>query len=290
VDGASYPIGGDQTIDRASTEHPADVNADFRMVLNEVTGYAGAWKAGDEWPTGPNPIPLSYVTRAGFLWTHGEVYGFDGSLEPPRCWVPTSGTDPGGDIQIAAINLGENFRLGGEVVKPGASADLKLRIEPPSGTSAYAVEEEVPSGWIISNVSHNGSVDADTGRIRWGVFFDSQARELAYTITPPANVAEIGRLRGNVSYDGAVRQLTGRERLISVEDAKRPWLERCDREEKGNRLHLSGEPGQVGVLQRSSDLATWEDVSAVFLSDGTAEVLDEGASTNGHVYYRLQVR
>lgn len=59
--------------------------------------------------------------------------------------------------------------------------------------------------------------------------------------------------------------------------------------EQGLSLSLQGEAGQAGVLQRSNDLVTWEDVSSLFLSQGSAEYLDAAGDGN-QVFYRVQVK
>src|SRR5690606_38379942 len=90
IDGMSYPIAGDDTLLPAGRHHPADANPeDSVMSADEVTRYATAWRRGEEW--GGFSIPLSYVTRAGFLWVSGEAYGFDPAEgPPPECWVPSN--------------------------------------------------------------------------------------------------------------------------------------------------------------------------------------------------------
>jgi len=68
--------------------HPADANADGRLTIGEVTAYAAAWSKGHTWPTGPNPIAIDYVTRAGYLWRAGERYAVDAAAGGcPSCWV-----------------------------------------------------------------------------------------------------------------------------------------------------------------------------------------------------------
>ena len=62
--------------------HPADTNQDWTISPAEYTAYAAAWKAGQAWSNGPNPIPANYVTRAGYLMTNGGAYYNDGSARP----------------------------------------------------------------------------------------------------------------------------------------------------------------------------------------------------------------
>ena len=62
--------------------HPADTNASFVITPGEYYAYAAAWKAGQSWTNGPNPISADYVTRAGYLMTNGGAYHNDGSARP----------------------------------------------------------------------------------------------------------------------------------------------------------------------------------------------------------------
>jgi hypothetical protein len=48
--------------------------------------------------------------------------------------------------------------------------------------------------------------DAATGLVKWGPFFDDQPRTLTYRIVLPPGVA-MTRLRGRVSFDGAVERI-----------------------------------------------------------------------------------
>ncbi len=66
--------------------HPADLNADFRLEWSEVQAYQSAWKQGQTWSKAPNPIPIGYLTRAGFLYELGETYQYIGG-SAPACWV-----------------------------------------------------------------------------------------------------------------------------------------------------------------------------------------------------------
>jgi len=86
LNGAAYPIAGDQSIEPALQYHPADQNQNFAITLSEVTAYAAAWKAGDSWPTGPNPIPLSYVTSAATIWKRGEKSTTPNVQLPRKNW------------------------------------------------------------------------------------------------------------------------------------------------------------------------------------------------------------
>jgi len=280
VDGVNYRIGGDRIIEQSPTQHPADTGNNFAINVAELTAYTAAWKRGED-------VPLSYLTRAGFIWRHGEAYKFDGSHEPPFCWVPFQTIDDGGVIRVASIV--ETERVGSGETRPGVSANFEVRIVPPAGTSAYAVEEKVPLGWAVGNISHEGTYDASAGIIRWGMFFDATARSLTYALTPPPGVTTVARLGGRVSFDGATYEISGCEKTTSTDSTTLPTIGKCESDGSKVRLELSGGAGQVGVLQSSTDLIHWLDVTTLYLPDGTVQ-FDDDASVSGVKYYRLQIR
>lgn len=73
----------------AAPRHPADLNPpDHRITLEELVAYAAAWKRGQPWPEGPNPISLDYMIRAATLYKRGETYRHDPTAgEAPLGWV-----------------------------------------------------------------------------------------------------------------------------------------------------------------------------------------------------------
>ncbi len=286
VDGVSYATGGDRVIEQGATTHPADKDNNFKIVVNELTAYAAAWKeGGTNDATGMRGIPLSYVTRAGYLWKHGEAYRFDGSKPAPLCW---ESLEP---VIVRAASGGpvpETARSGDGEGRPGSALEISIKITPPTGTTAFGVEETIPSGWAVAGISHGGTFDGAV--IRWGIFLDDTARTLTYTVTPPPHVVAVGRLQGKVSFDGETRFITGRERVVSVGESNRPRLGNCERGPDGSvSLRLNGPAGQVGVLQRSSNLIDWEEVTTLYLPDGSVDYTDH-SSAGASQYYRLQVR
>ena len=78
------------TVNGTEDYHPADMNEDWAIDIDEVTAYGAAWKRGDTWPAPPNPIPIDYVTNAGMLWKFGETYYYESEEWPPQCWQASS--------------------------------------------------------------------------------------------------------------------------------------------------------------------------------------------------------
>ena len=155
--GLTNPIAGDSTI-LPAPPHPADDNPpDFVMSSDEVGDYNAAWRTGSLFPVPPNPIPISYLTRAGFLWMKGGDYQVSTNSPtpcPPLIWVP--GGDPSGANGSASGLPGGNQSCWptGQVCAvsswaptnfiPGIAFTVTLAVTPPSNTQAYAVLDLPP--------------------------------------------------------------------------------------------------------------------------------------------------
>jgi hypothetical protein len=267
--------------------HPADRDpANSRISINEVTAYGLAWKTSATWATGPNPIPVSYVTRAGALWKGGEVYELDieASATPPLWWIntPTGGfaAAAAGDtnqVRAAAtgVAIASSIERRVEIAPGGLATGFVVRIEvtPSPTVTAYAVEEKIPDGWSASQASNSGTVSAANKSIRWGIFFDSQARSFTYRLAPP-NVLPADSLafEGLGSFDGADVTTAGIVNLDSV--TGRTSLEIvANPTAAGVTVTVRGVPGQVVTLDGSPDLETWDTVSSLTIDQfGEAEI------------------
>jgi len=49
------------------------------------------------------------------------------------------------------------------------------------------VEDALPLGWSVSNLSDGGTFDTVTSKVKWGLFFDDSPRALTCSILPPTN-------------------------------------------------------------------------------------------------------
>jgi hypothetical protein len=290
IDGVSYPIAGDDALLPAGRHHPADADPeDSVMSADEVTRYATAWRQGEEW--NGFSIPLSYVTRAGFLWVSGEAYRFEPSQgPPPECWVPSNdASSPLAKRHKPAPGEGVKRRMP-VIWNPGRSAGVEFVITPPQGTRAWAVEERVPPGWEVTSVSDDGVFDSEQGLIRWGLFYGSDARRLSFEATPPPDAACTGVFTGYVSLDGSEEAIQGTGRAGAMDEATALRIAGSRREQSGRvRLRVSAPTNQVFTVEASSDLKTWVEVGAHVFTGEELEVEDSAAASGApHRYYRLR--
>jgi hypothetical protein len=263
ADGQSSSITGDRTLSPLSA-HPADNNpTDFRITAVELTAYGAAWKQGGSWPIGPNPIPASYVSRAGTLWRGGEYYKVDTSVAsgPPQWWVNT-GIKPhtladGSARQTGLDSVGG--AQGGFVAEvpsqyvPGLPLAVKTEVAPPPGTLSYVVEETVPAGWTVSNINENGAFDQISQKVKWGLFFDGQPRSLTFDLLAPAESTSPINISGVASFDGNDVPLGGQTQSVASSQLGAPGRN----DHGGIDLTLTGGAGQNFAIEVSTDLVNW---------------------------------
>lgn len=68
--------------------HPADLNGNWIIEASEFISYNETWRANTAWQTEPNPVPMNFVTRAGYLLQKGGSYQNIG-VGKPGTWVPS---------------------------------------------------------------------------------------------------------------------------------------------------------------------------------------------------------
>lgn len=303
LDGESLPVVGDTTVGTASEHHPADAKpADRSIGADEVTAYAAAWKRGEAWGTDGGTIPAPYAARAGLIWQTGEAYRFDPAAgAPPACWIPTAtastasaasgrslaGRSPG--LAVVDVPGGVAERHAEAIQKPGMGGRVEIHIQPPLGTKAVAVEETVPAGWAVSQVSDDGVFDPATGKIRWGLFFGDSVRVLTFIATPPAGIAGTSIWKGIISFDGNEVVIRGVGWIAAGDDSTLPRINGSHREENGKvRLGVDAAPDQVLVVEGSDDLENWTDLGVAVHTGGDVEVTDADALRSTQRYYRLR--
>ena len=182
--------------------HPADSDSDCRILISEAVAYATCWKTGCVWPIGPDPIPIGHAVNGGLLWKNGECYCYDSQQLPePGCWV--SDYCSGSIFLAAAYEEGPVTRgFSPSIYSPQSPVEVSMIVAPEPGTLVYAVEDTPPAGWIISNINEGGSWDSVNGKVKWGLFFDANARTLTYNATPPDEATGEIEFSGTASFDG----------------------------------------------------------------------------------------
>ena len=80
---------------------------------------------------------------------------------------------------------------------------VQLDAIPPAGSSVYAVEEQLPTGLAATNITGEGTWDAQTGKVKFGPFFDEVSSTFGYELLPPPGFMGMVTLFGAASADGS---------------------------------------------------------------------------------------
>ena len=104
----------------------------------------------------------------------------------------------------------------------GAPVTVTLKIAPTANGHCYAVEDTVPAGWVVSGISSSGAYTG--GKVKWGPFFDNQARVLTYQLAPGKSAPGHYVLNGVASFDssnialptGAITVVAGHLLALSI--------------------------------------------------------------------------
>jgi len=303
ADRTTSRISGARVI-RPAPPHPAD-QAPTNMVIElaELTDYVNAWRTCPVVSGGPSPVPVNYVTRAGFLFRRGGAYTYSTNQPtplPPLLWVPVndpSATDdtlpelePNTPTGWSTEPLGTAIRTLLTNSPTDRAFDVIIRVIPPANALAWAVEERVPQGWLVASMSDGGVFCRLTGKIKFGLFRDTQARELRYSLTPAADSRFAARFAGVASFDGINHAITGLTRFVREQDVEPPPPRLIWPRVSGWNLNLCQFPGEVGTRYRveaSTDLINWIPIESLLNSDGILDFIDPEASRLDRRFYRI---
>jgi hypothetical protein len=290
---ATYTVGARGQIARmdlsgatsGQTAFPADNSpTDNAVSINEAVAYLLAWRTGAPWPIGPTNVPLNYAVRAGSLWRGGGGYILDSTIgSAPAWWVNTNGASANlstaGDGAVCTMPA---------TYTPGVPFTVTDTITPSSGVGVYAVEDQVPAGWQVINISSNGVFDPVNQKVKWGLFFDQTARVLTYQVVAPLGSTFGGSFAGQASFDGtATISISGQRAIAYIS----PMVALPQTLGFGSGIHLkiNGNPGQSVTLQISSDLVNWRAVETVVIDSSGAQDWVEPIGTNQQLFYRAHL-
>lgn len=168
--------------------HPVDTNGDFVISTSELLSAASDWKRGSESPT------TSQLLEAASLWKAGGEYRCEAdgdyvSLKNKRKWGGTAAK-----VHRETVTMKAKRSLSGPDAGPTRTVTLELAGK---GTpDSIAVQETIPRGWSVSNISAGGVYDRKSRTIRWFLVGDFGGR-LTYDVN---GAVSRGRPHGKILY------------------------------------------------------------------------------------------
>ncbi|MCA9253731.1 MAG: BACON domain-containing protein [Phycisphaerales bacterium] len=91
--------------------------------------------------------------------------------------------------------------MGDDCFEPNQPITRTISVSPPTGTSVFGVQEDLPDGWTASAISDDGEYDANNGSVKW-FFLDDAARTLTYSATADAGADGEQCFEGEINFDG----------------------------------------------------------------------------------------
>ena len=85
---------------------------------------------------------------------------------------------------------------------PGEETTVVLRTAALASLDYYVVEDTPPLNWSVGAISDDGYFDPVNRKVKFGPFFDGQARALAYEVTPPLGASGTKQFSGTSLVDG----------------------------------------------------------------------------------------
>jgi hypothetical protein len=100
-----------------------------------------------------------------------------------------------------------------ETLRAGGSVMVTNLVAVAENVSVYALEEQVPPGLSVSNITGSGFFDGGNRKIKWGPFFDNLSRQLTYRLYAPGQAGGMVALGGVGSFDGQSVPIAGPSQL-----------------------------------------------------------------------------
>lgn len=195
----------------------------------DPTSLTGAWALEEQLPLG---VQVEGITEGGSYDSGQGVLRWGPFFSSSSAILNYEIVNPVGDHTVrgtasfdgvgVAVTGPQLVRVPApNIVKPPMGAPMverlidgtmvSLRIVPPSGTGAWALEEVMGGGLTASGISGDGQFDRSTGKVRWGPFFDDSSRSFEYRVDGAA-----GRysLQGVASFDGGQVVIGGDDQLV----------------------------------------------------------------------------
>ena len=164
-----------------------------------------------------------------------------------------------------------------------------INMRPRSGVLSHAVEDRVPPGFVVSGISHGGTFETTSRKVKWGPYFDGAVRSLTYEVVGPGNPSVGMEFGGVASFDGVDVPVADPAKATSASTAGFTGRDRLRRLPSGEvELRWTAEIGQSYRIEATDNLTEWKELTTVTADMTDIRFVDrEGPRTNQR-FYRIQ--
>ncbi|MGE3310269.1 MAG: Ig-like domain-containing protein [Limisphaerales bacterium] len=107
---------------------------------------------------------------------------------------------------------------------PGSPGTASIHVQPAPYVAIHAVEEDVPPGLNIDEISPGGAWDPARRRIKWGPFPDSAPRTLTYVVIPSSADSDPQSFAGRGYFDSELVTTEGPDSWLPANPSPAPTL------------------------------------------------------------------
>jgi hypothetical protein len=144
---------------------------------------------------------------------------------------------------------------------------VEVTVEPSVGSTLYAVEEHLATGFLAMEVSEGGAYDGVNRTLRWGPFFDNELRVLRYRVVEPVGFEGELALHGQLSADGDAVRIVGDSVIVFGLDPSRQGGH-LEEDDHGWYLLLHGPLNSIVQVERNTQLSQtgWSLITEIVLT------------------------
>lgn len=242
--------------------------------------------------TGTGPFTYQWRKNAAPIsGANAATFSIASALVSDAAEYTVTVSNAGGNSTSQAATLTVNT-LGGtsivrQIARSGTNFAVAITVIPPVGTPAYLVEEFIPDGFTVRDISSLGSLDAPNERITWGPFWDGLTRTLTYTLVPPAGFTGTATLNGAALFFGATAATAG-DNTVSLTSSGPPATLVLSKVSGIWAVSISGEVGRSYRLEAADNLTgrQWNPLATINLTQSPRLYIDGDSVGKSRRFYR----
>ncbi len=241
--------------------------------------------------TGTGPFTYQWNKNgAPIVGANAPTFSISSVLVSDAADYTATVSNSGGNATSQPATLTVNS-LGGSVVsrqitRSGTNFLVTVTVAPPIATPAYIVEEFVPTNFTVVNVSSLGSLDAASGRIDWGIFWDGLTRTVSYMLSPPPGFVGTTTINGSALFFGATATTGGDNQITMI--PQNPNTLGITQWYGYTVISISGTVGSSYRLEASTSAiaGTWQTLGTFTLPRTPYSVVDWDSPSIPNRFYR----